>query len=38
MTGKAFAQQLMEKGYTTKHTMTGNYWQRIGLPSESVLG
>jgi putative DNA primase/helicase len=34
MTGKAFAKQLTDKGYTTKHTMTGNYWQGIGLPSE----
>jgi putative DNA primase/helicase len=36
MTGKAFAQHLTDKGYSTKHTMTGNYWQRIGLPSDMM--
>ena len=36
MTGKAFAQHLTDKGYSAKHTMTGNYWQRIGLPSDMM--
>jgi putative DNA primase/helicase len=33
MTGKAFAQHLTDKGYTAKHSKTGNFWHGIGLPS-----
>jgi putative DNA primase/helicase len=35
MTGKAFAQQLTDKGYIAKHSNTGNFWQGIGLPSDT---
>ena len=35
MTGKAFAQHLTDKGYTVKHSNTGNLWQGIGLPSDT---
>jgi putative DNA primase/helicase len=35
MTGKAFAKQLTDKGYTAKHSNTGTLWYGIGLPSDA---
>jgi len=34
LTQKAFSQRLENKGYTTKHLETGNFWQGIGLYTE----
>ena len=34
ITGKAFAQRLIERGYVSKRSNSGNLWQGIGLPSD----
>jgi putative DNA primase/helicase len=36
LTGKVFAQQLTEKGYVSKRSGSGNFWQGIGLPSDTL--
>jgi len=36
LTGKVFAQQLTEKGYVSKRSGSGNFWQAIGLPSDML--
>lgn len=37
-TAKSFATKLTDRGYEAKHGNTGNFWQGIGLPAESVDG
>jgi putative DNA primase/helicase len=36
LTGKAFAKELNDRGYASKRTERGNFWQGIGLPSDAA--